>query len=168
MAEAKKATKKSPAKGRRAGAKTKKAKSDGERGREEGKAATLTLPGLGEAVTWIGDPVDDSGGNSVGRVSGIHADADSDEPKWLIVRLGTFAGDAAVPFEHTAEGAGRVWLAYRREEVRGSPKLSAGQALTAKQELQLCEHYGIPASAGRAAELGDRDGEQVSAVPAAG
>jgi PRC-barrel domain protein len=123
------------------------------------------LPTLDEALLWVGEPVDDSSGERLGKVSGIFADAETGEPKWLVLRMGRLAGEAAVPFEHSAEGGGRVWVAYEREAVRNSPRLKAGQKLNAGQELQLCEHYGIRVGIGRAAEVARREGE-VTAVPA--
>ncbi len=124
------------------------------------------LPSTGDALGWVGEPVDDSGGQRVGKVSGVYADLGSKEPKWLVVRLGRLAGEAAVPFEHCVEGGGRVWIAYEREEVRGSPKLNGGEPLNAGQELQICEHYGIRIGLGRAAEVAERKGDEVTAVPA--
>lgn len=120
-----------------------------------------------DAAGWPGMPVDDSSGKRLGKVSGLYSDAESNEPKWLVVRLGPLAGEAAIPFEHAAEGGGRVWVAYAREEVRSSHKLKGGRALTAAQELELCEHYGIDVGIGRAAEVAERGAGQISAVPAA-
>ena len=119
-----------------------------------------------EALEFVGARVDDSAGQRLGKVAGLHVDATTNEPRWLIVKLGTFAGDAAIPFAHTAPVAGRVWVAYERAEVRNSPKLSAGQALSAKQELQLCDHYGIRSGVGRAAEVESLQADEISAVPA--
>lgn len=127
----------------------------------------MAEPTTEEAAGWLGTPVDDCSGKPLGKVSGIYADAESDDPKWLVVRLGPFAGEAAIPFADTAEGGGRVWVAYARQEVRSSHRLKGGRALTAGQELELCEHYGIRTGIGRAAEVAQRDGEQVSAVPGA-
>ena len=133
---------------------------------KEEKATKTETIGLEEALDYLGARVDDSGGEKLGKVSGIHVDATSNEPKWLVVRIGRFAGDAAVPFDHCAPLAGRVWVAYLRDEVRNSPKLGAGQSLSTKQELQLCEHYGIRSGIGRAAEIEKLDPDDVSAVPA--
>lgn len=119
-----------------------------------------------EALSYIGARVDDSAGMRLGKVSGVHVDANTEEPVWLIVRIGRFAGDAAIPFDHTAPVAGRVWVAYERNEIRNSPKLSAGQSLSAKQELQLCDHYGIRSGVGRAAVVEELEADEISAVPA--
>ncbi len=130
------------------------------------KLEPAPLPKMEEAMDWFDMRVDDSGGERLGKVSGVLVDATSNEPRWLVVRIGRFAGDAAVPFEHTAEGGGRVWVAYERQAVRNSPKLSSGQALSAKQELQLCDHYGIRGGVGRAAEIEELQPDEISAVPA--
>jgi hypothetical protein len=128
------------------------------------KAETISME---EALDYVGARVDDSAGQRLGKVSGIHVDATSNEPAWMIVKIGRFAGDAAIPFPHTAPVAGRVWVAYERDEVRNSPKLSSGQALSAKQELQLCDHYGIRTGIGRAAQVEGLEADDISAVPAA-
>jgi hypothetical protein len=127
------------------------------------KKESLTME---EALESVGARVDDSAGQKLGKVSGVLVDATSNEPRWLIVRIGRFAGDAAVPSEHTAPVAGRVWVAYERSEVRNSPKLNASQALSAKQELQLCDHYGIRGGVGRVAEIEELEPDEISAVPA--
>jgi hypothetical protein len=128
-----------------------------------GKKESLTME---EALESVGARVDDSAGQRLGKVSGVLVDATSNEPRWLIIRIGRFAGDAAVPSEHTAPVAGRVWVAYERSEVRNSPKLSRSRALSAKQELQLCDHYGIRGGIGRAAEIEELQPDEIRAVPA--
>jgi hypothetical protein len=143
-----------------------KPKAKAKPGAKRAQRKLVPLPTLKEALGWEGLRVDDSGGNSLGKVSGIHVDAESNDPKWVITKMGMFTGEAAIPFEHVAEAGGRLWAAYERDAVRSSPKLKASQTLNSRQELQLCEHYGIRPRIGRAAELADRDGDDVSAVPA--
>ncbi len=134
-------------------------------GNEIGKIELVPLPTVDEALAWSGLKVDDSAGDALGKVSGIHVDANTREPKWLVVKVGLFAGDAAVPFEHVAEGGGRIWVAYPRSVIRNSPKLAADQTLTASQELQLCEHYGIRVGIGRASEVAESEADEVTAIP---
>jgi hypothetical protein len=85
-----------------------------------------------------------------------------------MVRLGPLAGSTAVPFEHVAEGAGRLWAAYEREWVKEAPRFNPDETLTAGQELELCAHWGIRERQGRRAELADRDRDAITAVPAGG
>jgi hypothetical protein len=124
------------------------------------------LPGLDQVGHWVGLRVDGLENRSLGRVAGIHVDAEDSEPRWVILRLGPIAGCTAIPFEHVAEGAGRLWAGYDRGLVREAPRFKPDEALTADHELELCEHWGIREGKGRAAEVRHRDGEEISALPA--
>ncbi|HEX8958433.1 MAG TPA: PRC-barrel domain-containing protein, partial [Solirubrobacterales bacterium] len=46
------------------------------------------LPTLTEALAWAGFELDEVGGERVGRVSGVFADAAGGEPAWLVAALG--------------------------------------------------------------------------------
>ena len=124
------------------------------------------LPTLEEALRWGGLRIDGLGKESLGRIAGIHVDANDGEPRWAVIRLGVLAGCTAIPFEHVAEGAGRLWAAYERDWVREAPRFRPHDSLTALQELELCTHWGIRQGQGRAAEVADREADEVSAVPA--
>ncbi len=115
---------------------------------------------------WVGLRVDGAGGRTIGRVAGIHVDAEDGEPRWAVIRVGPVAGCTAIPFEHVAEGAGRLWAGYERGWVREAPRFKADEALTADNELELCAHWGIRDGKGRSAEIADRDADEISALPA--
>ena len=132
-------------------------------GTERSKAP---LPNLDEAIAWEGMQIDGLGNKSLGRVAGIHVDADDGEPRWALIRLGPLAGCTAIPFEHVAEGAGRLWAAYDRDWIREAPRFRPNESLTALQELELCAHWGIGEKQGRAAEVASKDAEEITAVPA--
>ena len=95
-------------------------------------------------------------------------DAEDGEPRWALIRLGPLAGGTAIPFEHVAQGAGRLWAAYDREWVREAPRFRPDESLTALQELELCAHWGIRESHGRGAEVAGREADEITAVPAEG
>ena len=133
-----------------------------------GMAEPPPLPSLDDARRWVGQRVDGMGSRPIGRVSGIHVDAEDSEPRWVVVRLGPMGGHTALPFEHVAEGSGRLWAAYERGWVREALRFKPDEALTCDQELQLCAHWGIPDHRGRAAQLEGRTANDVTAVPDAG
>jgi hypothetical protein len=133
------------------------------KGKERGKPP---LPSLEEAREWEGMQIDGLGNKTLGRVAGIHVDAEDGEPRWALIRLGPLAGSTAIPFEHVAEGAGRLWAAYDRDWIREAPRFRPNESLTALQELELCAHWGIREGQGRAAEVADQDAEEITAVPA--
>jgi hypothetical protein len=124
------------------------------------------LPSIEDALKWDGLPLDGLGNKPLGRVAGIHVDADDRKARWVLIRLGPLAGCTAIPFEHVAEGAGRLWAAYENEAVREAPRFRPTESLTREQELELCAHWGIREDQGRAAELAERDAEAITAVPA--
>jgi hypothetical protein len=133
------------------------------KGKERGKPP---LPSLDDALRWEGMQIDGLGNKTLGRVAGIHVDAEDGEPRWALIRLGPLAGSTAIPFEHVAEGAGRLWAAYDRDWIREAPRFRPNESLTALQELELCAHWGIREGQGRAAEVADQDAEEITAVPA--
>jgi hypothetical protein len=124
------------------------------------------LPSLDEALTWNGMQIDGLGSKTLGRIAGIHVDAEDGEPRWALIRLGPLAGSTAIPFEHVAEGAGRLWAAYDRDWIREAPRFRPNESLTALQELELCAHWGIREGQGRAAEVAKQDADEITAVPA--
>jgi hypothetical protein len=124
------------------------------------------LPSLDDARGWNGLRIDGMGNRSLGRIAGIHVDSEEGEPRWVLVRLGPIAGCTAIPYEHVAEGAGKLWAAYERDWVREAPRFRPNEALTADQELELCAHWGVRDDQGRAAELSAKDPDEISAVPA--
>jgi hypothetical protein len=125
-----------------------------------------TRTSLAEAIEWLEMPVDGFGGKSLGRVAGIHLDAEDGEPRWLLIKLGPLAGCTAIPVEHAAEAAERVWISYDRDSVHEAPRFKPDESLTAAQELELATHWGIGERRGRAAEVAGRDLDGITAVPA--
>ena len=134
---------------------------------DQAKAATKApLPALDEARGWAGMQIDGLGNKRLGRIAGLHVDAEDGEPRWALIRLGPLAGCTAIPFEHVAEGAGRLWAAYERDWIKEAPRFRPNGSLTALQELELCAHWGIREGQGRAAEVAERVADEVTAVPA--
>lgn len=123
------------------------------------------LPSLKEASRWIGMRIDGVGNRTLGRVTGLHVDVEDAKPRWVLIRLGPLAGCTAVPFEHVAEGAGRLWAAYERDRVRRAPRFGRGEALAAGEELELCAHWGIREDQGRAAEVAPHEDDEITAIP---
>ena len=121
---------------------------------------------LEEALAWEGYRLEEIAGSSVARVQGVHVDAESGQPEWLVVKLGRFGRTTALPLRDCAAGAGHVWCPYERERIRAAPAIESGDPLTRERELELCAHYGIGEGQGRAAELAQREADAVTARPA--
>ncbi len=116
--------------------------------------------------SWVGFELDDRDGNRVGSVHGLYVDVDNGEPVWLVGALGRRRVKlVAIPFSNCAAGAGRVWVAQRREILREAPGVDPARPLLREHELAICQHYGISDRAGRAAAVTDRDGGALTARP---
>jgi hypothetical protein len=46
------------------------------------------LPSLDDVEHWLGLRIDGIGNCTLGRVAGLHVDADDGEPRWTVIRLG--------------------------------------------------------------------------------
>jgi len=115
---------------------------------------------------WTGHRLDEITGGNVGRLEGFFVDASTGEPEWLIARMGRFGHYTLVPGRDAVEGVGHVWVPYSRDLIRRAPRVDPSEPVTAGTERKLLEHYGIAVDAGRAAELGERDDDALSARPA--
>lgn len=91
--------------------------------------------------SWAGHRLDDSGGARVGTIVGLIAGAEG-EPGWLRARLGRLGRFTAVPAGDAVQGAGCVWVPYRRDLIRAAPRIESKGELDAGAERALREHYG--------------------------
>jgi len=127
---------------------------------------TTDLATLEEARDWAGHRVDEIGGTSVARVQGVFADSETDEPTWVIAKLGRFGKVIAIPFADCAAGAGHIWVPFERATLRGAPGIDPLKPLTREQELTICTHYDIREEKGRAATVSGRpEGAITSRAP---
>lgn len=139
----------------------------------ESAAPGAALPGLAEALGWVGFEVDEVGGGRVGSVRAVFADAGGGEPTWLIAGLARRgllrrrrADLVAIPLRDCAGAAGRVWTAHGRRALDGAPTVDPTRPLLREHELAICAHYGIGERVGRAAEVVGRAEGAVTSQPA--
>lgn len=124
-------------------------------------------PALDEARRWVGNRIDEVGGDEVGQVQGFFADAGDGKPSWLIARQGRLRGTlVAIPMADCAAGGSRVWVAHEREAIRSAPVVDPTRPLLREHELTICSHYGIGEGLGRAAEVASRKEGSVTSRPA--
>ncbi len=136
------------------------------------------LPSLAEARGWIGLGLDDVGGDPVGRIDGVYADAESADPTWLVVAIGErrrgrlgFRGrgetkNVLVPLRECAAMPTRAWTAQPIHVIWAAPSVDRGRPLLREHEVAIAEHYGIGADVGRHAEVSGRPQGAVTAQPA--
>jgi hypothetical protein len=128
----------------------------------------LALP---EAIGWVGGPLADLEGESIGEVQSVYIDSTSHEPAWLVAKLGggrrgRGARVVAVPADLCAGAAGvGVWAAVDGARLRGAPVVDPTRPLLREHELTICEHFGITADLGRAARVADLAEGAITAIP---
>ncbi|HTR73629.1 MAG TPA: PRC-barrel domain-containing protein [Solirubrobacterales bacterium] len=123
-----------------------------------------------EAVEWVGGPLADLDGESVGEVQSVYIDSTSHEPAWLVAKLGggrrREARVVAVPVDICAGAPGvGVWAATEASRLRGAPVVDPTRPLLREHELTICEHFGISGEVGRAATLARRADGAITAIP---
>jgi hypothetical protein len=118
-----------------------------------------------EVESWIGFRLDELSGAGIGKIEDAYVSKDGGRPEWLLIRVGRFGHHTVVPARDAVGGARHVWVPWDRATIRGAPQVEPGGALTAEEELQLCDHYGIAAGLGRAADLAEAPSEETTVVP---
>jgi PRC-barrel domain protein len=107
------------------------------------------MPDLQEALGWTGFRVDDVYGTRVGVVEDIYVDHVSDEPCWILVKMGRFSdAHALLPIRDVVAGTGHIWIPYEKDLIRRAPQVVAGMPLAQDLERELCVHYGVMSSRG--------------------
>ncbi len=129
-------------------------------------AESIARPDADSVRAWVGHRLDEISGGNVGRVEGLFVDESSNEPEWLLARMGRFGHYTLVPARDAVEGVGHVWVPYSRDQIRRAPRMEPNEPLTVGTERQLLEHYGLAVGVGRVTELGALDDDAVSAHPA--
>jgi hypothetical protein len=124
-------------------------------------------PTRDEVAGWAGARLDEIAGASVGRIEGAYVSQESGRPEWVLIRLGRFGHHTVVPARQAVAGVGHVWVPWSRAVIRGAPRVTLGGALSAEEELQLCEHYGIAGGSGRAADIADAPPDRKTVAPIA-
>ena len=126
-------------------------------------------PSAQEAAAWVGAGLTEVGGDRVGSVEGFYVDSESDEPVWLIARLGRRRGTrvVALPLAECAGYPSGVWTAQDADGLRRAPVVDPIRPLRREHELTICGHFGIGTRVGRAAALGNRSEGEVTATPPA-
>lgn len=98
----------------------------------------LNIRELQAATAW------DIDGTKLGEVSQVHLDPGSGQPTWVTVPLGLLnSREHFVPLRGAHMEGGDVYLEFARDEIADSPEISADTELSAEEEEELREFYGL-------------------------
>jgi ferritin-like metal-binding protein YciE len=93
---------------------------------------------------WVGRPVQDPYGESLGQIVGAMFDRATGAPEWLIVADGD--GDSSgtlVPVNGASPTGKRIRVVATSERVRSAPQGKLGEDLDVEQKRRVAEHYGL-------------------------
>ena len=126
---------------------------------------------LGEAIGWVGGPLADLEGETLGEVQSVYIDSTSHHPAWLVAKLeggrrGRGARIIAVPVDMCAGAPGvGVWAAVDGAHMRRAPVVDPTRPLLREHELTMCEHFGIGEEVGRAAVVAETAEGAITSIP---
>jgi PRC-barrel domain len=128
----------------------------------------LALP---EAIGWVGTPLADLEGETIGEVQSVYIDSTDHHPTWLVAKLaggrrGRGARTIAVPVGMCAGAPGvGVWAAVDGSHMRGAPVVDPTRPLLREHELTICEYFGITGDLGRAGSVAELAEGAITAIP---
>ena len=131
-------------------------------------------PALGDAIGWVGTPLADLEGETLGEVQSVYIDSTDHHPAWLVVKLpggrrGRGARIVAVPVDVCAGAPGvGVWAAIDGSRLRGAPVVDPTRPLLREHELTICAHFGITDDVGRAGSVAELGAGAITALPPRG
>ncbi len=126
---------------------------------------------LSEAIGWVGTPLADLEGETLGEVQSVYIDSTDHHPTWLVAKLpggrrGRGERIVAVPVDVCAGAAGvGVWAAIDGSRLRGAPVVDPTRPLLREHELTICEHFGITGDHGRAGSVAELADGAITAIP---
>lgn len=99
---------------------------------------------LSDPAQLEGAKVVDPDGGRLGTVQAVYFDAATERPEWAAVKTGWFGGDHSLVPLATAEFDGaELTVPYEKARLEAAPHHSPGHDLSAAEEAELFEHYGI-------------------------
>jgi uncharacterized protein (TIGR02271 family) len=105
----------------------------------------MTMTNLSE---WRGHDVVDPTGDTIGEITDIYLDEQTDQPEWLAVRTGLFGSRVSfVPIAEAQPAGDSIAVPYTKDQVKDAPQTDPDDGiLTEGEEARLYEHYGLPYS----------------------
>ena len=98
-----------------------------------------------------GKPVYAADGASVGEVAAVFLDKDTQQPEWIALRRGMFAGkQVLVPVAEASIRSDGISVPYSESQIESAPE-SSGNEVSQEAERALASHYGVTYSEERSA-----------------
>ena len=97
-----------------------------------------------DAYEWRGREVVSGDGDKIGTLEEIYLDTHTGQPEWATVNTGLFGmKQSFIPLADSDPQGGRVVVPYSKDQVKHAPSVDPDGALSADEEQQLYQHYGV-------------------------
>jgi hypothetical protein len=107
------------------------------------------MPDVDTIGSWRGHELIDRDGEKIGKIAEIYLDRKTDQPAWVTVKTGLFGKrETLVPINDASNEGEIVRVPFEKEHVKGAPHVDPEAELSAEEERDLYEHYGIDHSSG--------------------
>jgi len=108
------------------------------------------MPDTETAGAWRGHELIDRDGEKIGKIAEVYLDQHTGEPAWVTVKTGLFGNrHSLVPIGDALSEGKIVRVPFGKEHVEGSPNMDPDTDLSASEERELYDHYGVDYSSGR-------------------
>lgn len=107
-----------------------------------------------QVQTLVGQDVHGSDGERIGSVGQVYFDDVTGDLAWVTVRTGLFGSkETFVPTDDAHLGGSGLTVPFTKDVVKGAPNVDTDQHLSAAEEAELYDYYGLD-HGGTAAEHG--------------
>ena len=108
------------------------------------------MPDTETAGAWRGHELIDRDGQKIGKIAEVYLDQHTGEPAWVTVKTGLFGNrHSLVPIGDALSEGKIVRVPFDKEHVEGSPNMDPDTDLSASEERELYDHYGVDYSSGQ-------------------
>jgi sporulation protein YlmC with PRC-barrel domain len=122
------------------------------------------MPDAETIGTWRGHELIDRDGEKIGKIAEIYLDRNTDQPAWVTVSTGLFGKrETLVPITDASNEGEIVRVPFEKDHVKGAPHVDPEAELSAEEERDLYQHYGIDYSGGAGRE--QEGGQHASGEP---
>jgi uncharacterized protein (TIGR02271 family) len=93
---------------------------------------------------WVGTDAYDVNGDKIGTIDEIYYDDQTGRPEWLAITTGFFGMNTSfAPMVGGTDRDGKLCLPYTKDQVKDAPNATPNGLLTADEERDLFDHYGL-------------------------
>jgi uncharacterized protein (TIGR02271 family) len=106
----------------------------------------------------IGSEAVDPQNDKIGKVSQVYIDQETEQPRWVSVRMGLFGtSESLVPLDNASWDSEALHIGYDKSRVKDAPRVDADRELSPEEQEQLYRYYGLTGGSGTTGGAGYPD-----------